>query len=447
LKSFARFLFVLMLALGLGFALTQESGQARIVWHGIVVETSVAFLCVVIVVLIFTTHLFLHFFHIVRHGPAMWSSGRRLRQMRLGHDHLTAGFIAIASGNAGEAGRRSIAARKSLGTTAMTQFLQAQAAQMAGDHKASRGLFRSLADDPDSAVLGYRGLIMAARRQGNSAEMEGLIDELRHLKGDVPWIQVISFDLAVLGHKWDIAGALLAQPALSRVLGVEHVRRARAALLMMAAENEIGKGDMRRALLAAEQAMKQASDWVPAIITLAKIQIATGHRRAAQRMIEKHWGQVAHPYLATLYVGEEKTPLNIYRATEKLCEANIDSAVSHRVMAAAALQADLWGEAWRHLQILVNRGQATQGTYAMLQQLAKRVKNIEASQWYDQALKAVPDQTWLCSACGGAHAEWQASCGHCNSFLSLEWQSPGVSRHTEAAQPFLPSYAATEWMS
>ncbi len=94
-------------------------------------------------------------------------------------------------------------------------------------------------------------------------------------------------------------------------------------------------------------------------------------------------------------------------------------------------KADIWGEARRHLTALINaRERATQSAYRMMARLERREKGDEqaAMQWMTKAAEAMPDPVWLCRTCGGAHEEWQATCRHCHSFATLDWQSPGISR-------------------
>ncbi len=428
------------------FALTHQSGTAQIVWHGYVIETSAAFLCIAVAAIAVLFQGALRLVRLIRHGPGLMRVNREMKTLRQGYKDLTAGLIAVASGDAFAAGRSAVAARKRLGTTAATQLLQAQAAQLAGDYRSARGLFKALTEDSDSAVLGYRGLIMEARRAGDIDELQRLADEMHHLKSDVPWLKRVRFDLALAQQKWDEAGALLATPQINHLIGVDRARQSRAALLLIAAERAVRHRDTQRALQAAEQAVKQVPDWLPAIIALARYQMADGHRRAAHRTIEKNWEAHAHPDLAHLYISASETPLQRYRLMEQLGRHHPEIPLSAMMIAEAALAADLWGEARRYLQILVNRGQATQNTYRMLAKLERHEHHNEkaAVAWGAAVINASPDPVWLCQTCGQGHAEWQPTCSHCHSFITLEWQTPGVGRSTA---PINLLAATSDWIA
>lgn len=425
------FFFTLKLALltALAVWIVARDGPARMVWNGYVIETSASFLGFCAIAIGFVFYLLFRFWHVLRHGPERWRLHRKLKKWQQGHDHLTEGLVAVAGGDAAEAGRQAVEARRLLGATTATHLLQAQAAQLAGDHRAAQEIFRMLAGEPESAVLGYRGLIMEARRAQNWAEMERLIEKLHRLKPETPWLNLVRFELLTRQENWDDANSALAQVASARLLEPGRAKACRAALLVAASQGEARKGHADKALQAAEQAIKQASDWLPAVINLAQRQMASGHRRAAHRTIEKNWRRMPHPQLAAIWRDGAEDAIEACKQIEKLC-GDDDSAASRLAVAEAALAADIWGEARRHLMALVSRGTATQSAYRLLARLERRESGDEqaALQWLTRAADAPADPVWLCRSCGGTHGDWQAVCSHCGHFNMLEWRSPGVSR-------------------
>jgi HemY protein len=437
---FLGFLFRLALFVALALWLADRPGTARIVWHDYVIETSAAVLGVGTLILGFVFYLLFRFWHLIKHGPERWKLHRKLQKLRRGHDHLTHGLIAIAGGNAFEAGRLAVNARKLLGTTAATQLLHAQAAQLAGDHGAARDIFRALAASNDTAVLGYRGLIMEARREGNWAEVEQLVEKLHDIKSNTPWLNLIRFELLARRQDWDGAALSLDKVAQSRLVETSRAKQMRACLLAASSQKAAATGQPDKALHLAEQAVRLAPDWTPALIVLVQQQLHSDQRRAAQRTVEKNWPRLQHPQLASLYVASAKNPLEGYKQIEKLCGNNLDAPESRLALAETALAADIWGEARRHLIALISRNQATQAVFRMLARLERRESGDEqaALQWMMKAVDAAPDPTWLCTSCGGSSPEWRATCSHCGSFDTLQWQSPGVSR-TRSHVPLLAS--------
>ncbi|MGB9152823.1 MAG: heme biosynthesis protein HemY, partial [Alphaproteobacteria bacterium] len=305
-----------------------------------------------------------------------------------------------------------------------------QAAQLAGDRRAAREIFRTLAADPDAAVLGYRGLITEAKREGKWDEVDRLMSELHRVKPATPWLSLIRMESAARRRQWDEAESALSSAVSARLLDSEVGRRTRAALRIAASRTAAMKGDLDAALQAAEQAVKQSPDWLPAIINLAEV-LATGeHDRAVTRTIERAWKAHPHPQLAHIIRQQAANPLDAYKQTEHLCRGSENDIESRLALAEAALDADLWGEARRHLTANLNDGSATQSVYKKLARLERRQHGDEraAAGWLTKASEAAPDPTWLCRTCGGAHAQWQPVCTACGAFDSLEWQSAGKSR-------------------
>jgi HemY protein len=204
-------------------------------------------------------------------------------------------------------------------------------------------------------------------------------------------------------------------------------------LLVAAANADTQQGQADRALHNAEKAVKQAPDWLPALLALAGKQLETRHFRAAMRTIERAWRKKPHPQLAGLYLraSRENKPLNLHKQMERLTRPNADDPVSRLALAETAIAADLWGEARRHLTALAAQGTATQKAYRLLARLERRESGDEraAAQWLMKAAEALPDARWLCTACGGGHDDWQVMCAYCGAFNSLEWQTPGVGRN------------------
>ena len=428
MKKLFGFLLRLAVFLALALWLADRPGTARIVWHDYVIQCSATFLGLTILAVSIAFYLVYCLVHVLINGPELRRLKRKLKNLEQGHDFLTQGLIAVAGGHAIEAGRLAVNARKKLGATTPTLLLQAQAAQLAHDHRSARALFRTMIEDAESAVLGYRGLITEARRAGDWDEVERLCAELGNLKPDVPWLDLMRFEVATRRQMWEQAGKALTRLASLRLLAPETAQRHRAALLITQSQEEARQGNNRAALESAEQAVKHAPVWLPTLINLAQQQAAGHYMRAVRSTVEKGWALQPHPQLAATLRSSDKDPLDIYKQTQRLCRDHEDDPISHLVLAEAALAADIWGEARRHLMMLVAHDQATQAAYRLLARLERRESGDEraVSQWLTKAAEATPDPAWLCAACGSAHTDWQATCRSCSAFASLEWRSPGV---------------------
>jgi HemY protein len=412
--------------------LAGQPGTASVNWHGYIIRTTAAFLAAAVVVGAVVLSMAFRVWRWIKDGPRFWRLRNKLAKMERGQEQITKGLIAIAAGDAAEAGHLAVSARKLLGVTAATRLLQAQAAQLAGDYGSAKEIFRALAADPQSAVLGYRGLIMSAVREGNWDEAARQMENLKRQQPNTPWLSLIQFELATRRQQWNVASEALARASAARLLEQPRAKRHQAALFVASSEVEARNGNPEQALQLAEKALKQAPDWMPALIALAHKQLAAHHVRTATRTIEKAWARAPHPQLALLYqaAARGRNPLEAYKFMERLARINADHPASHLALAEAALSADLWGEARRHLIALATGKEATQSAYRLLARLERRESGNEqeAAKWLIKAAEALPDPRWLCSMCGSGHDDWQVICRSCGAFNTLSWQTPGIGR-------------------
>lgn len=430
-----RFIVQIALVAALAIGLADQPGTAHIVWHDTVIDTSAAFLAFCVAAIAYAFHLLLRLFDFLRRGPTLWRMGRAIDKIRQSQKNITLGLIALAAGNATEAGRLAVAARKS-GDPSITsrwlqaitsQWLQAEAARLAGDHHTAHGLYAELVRDRDAAVLGYRGLIMAAKRADDWQQVDQLADALAAVKPDTPWLNLIRLQSAVRRGAWDAAETALKAVRKTRLLDVPTARQTTAAVRLAVARAAFINGDADQALRAAEQATQQAPDWLPATIGLAQALTALKHHRTAKRLIERSWMTMPHPQLAEIFTTHAATPLDAFKLIEGLCRKNENAPASRLALAEAALAAQIWGEARRHLMASVNDRTATQTTYRLLGQLEQREHGDDraAAAWILRMQAAPHDVVWLCRACYGRHEAWQPNCGHCGSFNRINWQSVG----------------------
>lgn len=428
--------FMLQLALlaGLAAYLADSPGTVHITWHDYVIDTSASFLGVTILGLGLVLYFIFRMGHFIKYGPGLWRIRRRLKNTHEGQRYIDQSILALAGGNAPEAGKIAINARKKLGVSILTQTLQAQAAQLAGDYSMARNIFRDLAARKETAVLGYRGLIMDAKREENWQEVERLVNELHQLKPQTPWLNTIRFDLHVRNRDWQQANLALSNIGSARLLPSQDLADTRAAIFVALSKQKAEERQFEDALKWAEKAIQQKQNWLPAIINLAQQQMTTGNKRTAYRTIAKYWPNTPHPHLASLYYQGERDSLEAYRQLQRLCKSY--TPLNRLILAEAALAANIWGEAKRHLTEIVNHRHATQSIYKMLARIELHENgNAPSSRlWLDKVLETPPDPAWLCGSCGGTHPYWQATCSHCGQFNTLDWRTPGQSYKAEHKQ-------------
>lgn len=434
------FMSQLILLVGLAIWLSQEPGTAHLEWGDYSIDTSAAFLVLLVVLSSYTLYLLFRLWHLIRNGPALWRMRRQLKKHQDYQDILLAGFSAIAGGDGGQAGMLAVKARKTGGNTSLTQFLQAQAAYLSGDHHAANEIFRIMTEEEESSVLGYRGLILLARRNQNWGEVRRLIEKMSDNNADLPWLNRLRFEVATRDRNWALAAQTLeicSDCGRGNVAARDRDKQNAAALLLAQSADKARAGEQDEALQLCEQASKQARNWLPAIIMLAEQQVRGGHRRAARRTVERYWQDNQHPQLAAVYAATADNALTAYRELDKLCANSEDDTTAALLLAEAAVNAELWGEARRYLEELIAEGKATQSVYRLLATIERRDKGDDrtALLWLSRSIEAMPDPHWSCTHCHGLHTAWQATCTHCGSFNTLSWQTnPSAGAHLQISQ-------------
>ena len=138
---------------------------------------------------------------------------------------------------------------------------------------------------------------------------------------------------------------------------------------------------------------------------------------------------------------------------ERLAAQNPEARETHLAVAEAALDAQLWGEARRHLDQALSapappfiarlpnpapfrltpepdEDMILRGPTPRLCLMMARLEEAEhgagpvSREWLDRAVAAMPDPRYVCAACGGESLEWSSLCTHCGSLDALTWRTP-----------------------
>ena len=292
----------LIAAIATGFSwLANRPGQVTIEWLGFRADPSVFQLVVILSLLAAAVVFGWNFLRFVWHSPALIGRHFGRRRQQKGLDALSAGMIAIGSGDRSAASRYALQARRQLPNEPMTHLLRAQSAQLSGDKTTARRIFEAMLSSPDTEQLGLRGLFLEAQREGEHEAAYQFAERAVGLNPDLEW----SID-AVFAHQckkadWDGALKTLAIAKRHGHLDSKAARRRRAVLLTAQAQASEDH-DPERALSLALDAQKAAPDLVPAAVIAGRILASRGNTPRATRIIQKTWRKSPHPDLATVYM-------------------------------------------------------------------------------------------------------------------------------------------------
>lgn len=447
-------LFLLKIAaiLAVAVLLAQYPGSISMLWFQHRIDMPIGLAIGLLLILLLALLGLLRLWHFLRRTPRELATARSNRRKAKGYRALTRGLTAAAAGDAVEARKQARIAHDYLKEPALTLLLAAQAAQLNGDDSAAERYFMALTKEPDSALLGLRGLITSALKRGDEKIALHYVEEAVAIAPQATWAAETAHRLQFKFGQYDAADRSLNVWMRGGGISVKATQRRRAALMAEKARQllvpETAEGsvlDLAGGIQAAREAVKLAPDFVPARLILAQLLIRQGKGREAARLIEHAWDTSPHPWLARVFARAEsgESPLDRARRLEKLARQNPDHPDSHRAVAEADLAAQLWGEARRHLERLSElekaagnageaAGEVSQGTARLWARLeeGERGNMAAARDWLERAAALPPDPLWLCSECGApgeagpACGHWQAICPHCGAIDSLVWKRP-----------------------
>jgi HemY protein len=424
------FWFVAAVAAMLGAVwLAERPGAVTAEFRGWRLDTSVGALMVAIVIAILVSiGLWLLYRWIVGAPGALlegWGDSRRRR----GYRELTQGLAAVAAGDGTEAQKHARKAEKLLAEPALTLLLSAQAAQLTGDRDGAKRAFNAMLDDEQMAFLGLRGLIGQALREGDQAQALAYAERAFQLRPQTPWVVHSLFDMQAQIGQWKAAQETLDSGLRRKVVTSDKGRTLKALLLVERSRAAERDGSPADALALAREAFGLAPERIAVTQRLAELQIKNGDGKRALKTLERGWAVATHPDLAELYLkaSGETDPLKRVGIARRLAGQNPGDIESHLALAQASLDANLWGEARRHLETAGGTNPSVR-VCRLMAEVEERAHADQAKvhEWLARATDAPADRAWRCGACGAHHESWRPVCESCGAFGNLHWRAPGT---------------------
>lgn len=425
--------FAALVAISLGAVwMAQHSGEIVIDWLGWRIKTSTPVLIIAAILFAMIVALLYRFWRAMVGAPRAFGIARTERRRREGYLALTRGMVALAAGDPEEARRQAKDANGRLDEDEpLTMLLLAQAAQLDGEEGAAKRYFEAMLERPETEFLALRGLMVQSQRARDREETLKLARRAHEIRPKSKWVITELFEAEAAAGNWKAAENLIRKAVRQGAMAGDEPTQYRAILQLQQSVAAGAEGDEAKALKLAREAHKTNPDLLPALIAVARGMLKAGKTSKAEGFIEHAWKKGPHPELAEMYreaIGI-KDPLKRVQAIRALRNLRGDHPESHLAMARAALDAKLWGEARRHLTEARNTGTGV-GNSARWCRLMAEVEEAEhgnteaARQWLSKAADAPPDPGWVCDNCGATAPGWNAICGHCGRFGTIDWRMP-----------------------
>ena len=407
--------------------LSDHPGKVEIDWLGYRIETYFGVLLVLVVIMVVVVTVLYRLWRGVLGAPGDFLNRRQYKRREDGYRALALGMAAAAGGDREESKRLAQRADALLQDPDLTRLLSAQAAALNGDEAAARRYFDALIENDETAFLGLTGLMRQAMADGDGDRTLALAKRAHKIRPDSAFVVDTIFDLHTRRAEWAQAQAILFDAVRRRGKTEAEAVRQRTTILTARAIEAEGAGGFPEAAEFAEKALSSTADFVPAAVLSARTLERDGKARRAARLLEDLWRRNPHPELSAAYLGlwPLETPLERVKRVQHLTSANPSEAQSRVAVAAAALDAKLWGEARRHLTAL-DDGEITVRVCRLMARLEQEEHGDSAAAraWLERADSAPQDRTWTCESCGAVAPEWSALCGNCSAFDTISWKPP-----------------------
>ena len=419
------FLALLAVAAYAAVWIADHPGTVTVVWNGYEIGMSLAIALTGVLVAAIVIGVIWAIVTGVIGLPASISRTTRERRRNRGLASLSRGMIAVGSGDPLAARRHAGDAERLLGSQPLTLLLKAQAAQISGDRDAAEQAFKRMADDPETRVLGLRGLFVEARRREDEGAARAYAAEAARLAPSVTWANEAVLEAQCADGEWSAATETVERRASLGLMDKHAARRQRAVLLTAAAQrHEAGEPDT--AIEQALKAVKLAPDLVPAAVIAGRLLARRNDLRKAAKIVEAAWKATPHPELAKVYLNlrtGDSARDRLARA-ETLAKLSSWDPESRLVIAQAATEAKDFARAREALAPLTD-DRPTARVCRMMARIEAAEHGAESGrsrEWLARAARAPRDPAWV--ADGVISERWAPVSPVTGRLDAFVWKTP-----------------------
>lgn len=418
---------LLVFALAAGFAwLADRPGDLVVTWQGMRHEVSLLAAAVVLVALIAAVMLVWWLIKTVLRSPVLIQRHFRARKRDRAYQSISTGMIAAGAGDADMARRMTKQAAKLLSSDQepLIKLLDAQAAVLERRNDDARAMFEDMSNDPETRLLGLRGLYMEAERLGQREAARHFAVRAAELAPQLQWASNVAMEERLINGDFDGAVKLLDGQKNSGAVSKETDKRRRAVLLTGKAMAMFDR-DQAGAKAASMEANRLAPDLAPAAALLAKCLFKNGDLRKGSGVIEAAWKIAPHPELADIYVHArpgDTAPDRLKRA-RKLASVNSIHPDAHLVLSRALFDAKEYAEARRKAEAALTL-RPSEGIFLLLADIEQAEGGSQGriKSWLAKAVRAEPDPAW--TADGMVSATWAPISPVTGRLDAFEWKTP-----------------------
>ncbi len=396
MRRLVAFLFVIALfSLGLAW-LAEMPGHLTLTWFGYRIEASLQVSVLALAGFVIVAVLLIQLLRAIWHGPDAFRMFLRMRRTNKGLEAVARGLVAVGAWDTRQAMRAAKTAQTYLGDTPLTLLLRSQTAQLMGDREKACASFKAMLQNPQTRLLGLRGLYIEAQRAGDVTAAAAYAEAAAKMKADLPWASTALLMTQARENKWDEALETIRLRQRHRMIDKAEARRLRAVALTAKAETLLEQHREQARSLSVEAYLLDAT-LAPAAVMAAKLYAEIEDFKSASRILEKAWKVSPHPALAQLYVNLRKgdTAKDRLKRAQNLLRLKPNEPESLIAYANAAAEARDFALARNALKPLLAQ-KPTQRVCLLMSKLAEAEHDVGMMrEWFERAMKAPRDAMWI----------------------------------------------------
>ncbi|MEM7301713.1 MAG: heme biosynthesis HemY N-terminal domain-containing protein [Pseudomonadota bacterium] len=434
------FLVVFALAVGFGL-LADRPGDVEITWLGYQFKTSMMTAMVVIVALIASIMITWWLLSSIWNSPKLFANWRKGRRRDRGYAALSKGLVAAGAGDQSAARLLAKQSGKLLKDEPLVALLDAQTAILEGNHELARERFEEMLANPDTRLLGLRGLFIESEKLGDRSASQHFAKEAFELAPTTGWAAQAVLRNQSTDGDWE--GALLTLES-NKSAGLEDQKAAnrKKAVLLTARAMAAEASEPDKARTWAFAAHKLEPSLVPAVVVGARLASRAGEMRKATKMLETSWKLSPHPDIADAYVHVRSgdSTLDRLKRAKALASKRQNHPEGQFAVAQAAIDASEWDEARKAMEPIIREVPTERACLLMA--------DIEEGQfgatgrvrdWLSRAVRSPRDAVW--TADGHISEEWAPISPVTGRLDAFEWKVPveqiGAGDHVEDYSEFV----------
>lgn len=329
--------------------------------------------------------------------PRRLKSGVGMRKRNRAIDAMEEALIAGAEGDMDRARKASARVRDLAGSTDLGHIISATAAEACGDQDEAIIHYTAMLNSPKTRPTAQRGLAQAKLATG---DLPGAVEAAREAfdqNVQARWAFDTLFKALVADFRWTEARDVLEKGRAAKHLSGDIFSRRRAVLLSAEADYWMDCGQHDKALELSQAALKDASDFAPAV-AMAAFQLArTGGQKKAASLLEKAWKVAPHPAISIayfdLYPGESDATRS--KRLQRFIASDPEDREARLLMISHHLQASRPVEALSLLSQILDEEDPTARLCLLAAEAERALGNpMDANVWTERAATAPHERDW-----------------------------------------------------